>query len=252
MMNAEIEQIDPLIGQYLQLMAGSAFSTAWVRVEMTEDFGSVGVFLDRGTGTVDYLTDMEGRLFDLFSELLRRFADGGLGAWTQATFTLDNKGSFKMDLDFDDVSDLAESSVRRDAWMARVLGSQPQVNWPTEWAQGGLKLIGPVLQKSRLSVEVGRMRACRVRADSKPSMQQYSFGECAICRQGRLLAARNPSTGELLITCDDCESQWHSPTDAKSYEAAIADEISPLRDATMSEIEEAGWASMAVGVMHKD
>lgn len=79
-------------------------------------------------------------------------------------------------------------------------------------------------------------------------MQLYSFGECPICRQGDLLAACKPSTGELVITCDDCESQWPSPIDAKSFSAAMTEEISPLRDATMAEVEAVGWASMAVGV----
>lgn len=72
-------------------------------------------------------------------------------------------------------------------------------------------------------------------------MSGYSFGECPICGQGLLVAVRNYSTGQLLLMCDDCESQWHSPADAKSFKNAISDEIQTIQNASLDELVEAGW-----------
>jgi len=55
-------------------------------------------------------------------------------------------------------------------------------------------------------------------------MQDCSFGECPICRQGMLVAEKNCATGQLLVMCDDCESQWRSPTDAQSFKNTLAEE----------------------------
>lgn len=78
-------------------------------------------------------------------------------------------------------------------------------------------------------------------------MESYSFGECPICRQGTLLAVKSPATGQLLLMCDDCESQWRSPEDAKSFESAMTSEVAAVVNASMREVEEAGWASHSVG-----
>lgn len=80
-------------------------------------------------------------------------------------------------------------------------------------------------------------------------MESYSFGECPVCRQGRLLAVKSPATGQLLLMCDDCESQWRSPSDAKSFENAMTSEVAGVVGATMHEVEEAGWASIASGIV---
>jgi hypothetical protein len=80
-------------------------------------------------------------------------------------------------------------------------------------------------------------------------MESYSFGECPICRQGRLLAVKSPATGQLLLMCDDCESQWNSPDDAKSFESAITSEAAAVVSATMQEVEAAGWAVLSSGVV---
>lgn len=72
-------------------------------------------------------------------------------------------------------------------------------------------------------------------------MEDCSFGECPICRQGQLLAVKSPSTGQLLIMCDDCESQWQSPDDAQSFEKTLSDENRDVLDASCEEIKAAGW-----------
>jgi hypothetical protein len=72
-------------------------------------------------------------------------------------------------------------------------------------------------------------------------MEGYSFGECPICGQGQIVAVKNPATGQLLVMCDDCESQWRSPEEAQSYENALSDEVRGAEIATLEELEAAGW-----------
>lgn len=72
-------------------------------------------------------------------------------------------------------------------------------------------------------------------------MEDYSFGECPICGQGQLIAVRNPITLQLLVMCDDCESQWRSPDEAQSFENALSDEVRGVEMATLEEIEAVGW-----------
>jgi hypothetical protein len=72
-------------------------------------------------------------------------------------------------------------------------------------------------------------------------MEEISFGTCQICGQGQLIAVKDPVTLQLLVICDDCESQWRTPDEAKSFKNALSDEIRGLVKATFEEIEAAGW-----------
>jgi hypothetical protein len=72
-------------------------------------------------------------------------------------------------------------------------------------------------------------------------MKGIRFGECPICRQGDVLAVKDISTGELLLMCDDCRSQWKSPKAAKSSEAALTNEVSHVEAASLDDVEAAGW-----------
>lgn len=72
-------------------------------------------------------------------------------------------------------------------------------------------------------------------------MQDYSFGECPVCRQGMLIAVKNSATGQLLIMCDDCESQWRSPDEAQSFENVLTEEVHGVEKATFEEVKSNGW-----------
>lgn len=67
-----------------------------------------------------------------------------------------------------------------------------------------------------------------------------SLGECPICRQGQLIAVKSIATGKFLVMCDDCESQWSSPTDSQSVEATLKQEEAVV-PASESEVQEIGW-----------
>ena len=128
-MTPELETLYPRIGQQLLDIAGEPFARGFIRVEMGDDFGSVGIFVDRGDGAYAYLTDDDGALYDLFSELRERCIGAGLGAWSQATFSLQGSGAFNIEFGHDDISDLGQGPQRRDAWVRRVLGAQARVHW---------------------------------------------------------------------------------------------------------------------------
>jgi hypothetical protein len=128
-MNAQIEAIYGRIGQALVDLIGGDFARAYARVEMADDFGSVGVFYERGDGTWRYLTDESDTLFDLFAQMRGAGVAAGMGAWSQATFELAGSGRFSVHFGFDDISDLGQGSARRDAWMKKHLGPNARVLW---------------------------------------------------------------------------------------------------------------------------
>jgi hypothetical protein len=68
------------------------------------------------------------------------------------------------------------------------------------------------------------------------------FGECAICRQGLLVAVKDNASGKLLLMCDDCESQWDSPESSCSFSNALTFEIKAVRNATEDDVQAAGWS----------
>ena len=72
-------------------------------------------------------------------------------------------------------------------------------------------------------------------------MEDYLFGECPICRQGQLIAVKDTLTEQLLVMCDDCESQWRSPEEAQSYKNALPNEIRNIKEASLEEIKAIGW-----------
>lgn len=56
-------------------------------------------------------------------------------------------------------------------------------------------------------------------------MKDYAIvGSCAVCGQGRLIVAKECSTGCLYVLCEECESEWESPVDCQKVELATHDE----------------------------
>jgi hypothetical protein len=129
-MNNEIEALIGRIGQAVSDLVGGGFRKAYVRVEMADDYGSLGLFYDPGTGAFHYSTDDDGTLFDLFADLRRQSIAAGRRAWSQATFTLDSAGTFTIDFGFDDISDTGRGAERRQQWIAQHLGADARVVWP--------------------------------------------------------------------------------------------------------------------------
>lgn len=129
-MNDEIAALYGRIGQGVIELVGGSFRKAYVRVEMADDHGSLGVFYDPGTYDFHYATDDDDTLFELFANLRRQSIAAGMGAWSQATFTVDSAGKFSIDFGFDDISDLGLGGERRERWIARHLGADARIVWP--------------------------------------------------------------------------------------------------------------------------
>lgn len=70
---------------------------------------------------------------------------------------------------------------------------------------------------------------------------QTIFGECGLCRQGTLIAMKQPDENALVLICDDCESQWLSPSEATNAAKAVAIEYQGLVAATGEDLRKAGW-----------
>lgn len=73
--------------------------------------------------------------------------------------------------------------------------------------------------------------------------RHYPKRKCGVCGQGELYAMRSPGSSPLLLMCDDCQSQWHSPEDTRSHQKALSTEIEGLDFATPEDVEEAGWGT---------
>lgn len=128
-MNAQSEHLYQQIGQKMVDVIGEPFSKGYARVEMANDFGSVGLFADRGDGVYHYLTDDSGDLFNLFFRLRELSIDSGLGAWSQATYALDGDGRFSIEFGYDNISDPGAGMDRRKARIEQVLGRDAAIRW---------------------------------------------------------------------------------------------------------------------------
>lgn len=128
-MTEAVEALYRRIGQAAVDIAGGEFTRLYVRAEMADSHGSIGLFVDRGGGAYEYATDESDALQDLFAELRAAAGQAGLGRWTQATFALAGSGAFSMQYAFDDISDLGQASARRDAWIVQHLGAEARIRW---------------------------------------------------------------------------------------------------------------------------
>ena len=67
-------------------------------------------------------------------------------------------------------------------------------------------------------------------------------GLCSICGQGRLIVAREDSSGALYVLCANSEAEWHSPEDMKNIKAATRDIFGRSTLLAREEVEEHPWA----------
>jgi len=70
---------------------------------------------------------------------------------------------------------------------------------------------------------------------------------CPICRQGRQLIAREARTRILYILCEECESEWRSPSDARDIDSALRDTFGESTPLTREELAEHPWSAFLEG-----
>ncbi|QXE01506.1 antitoxin YezG family protein [Terribacillus sp. DMT04] len=72
-------------------------------------------------------TEKWNRLVDLIQELWRAFEDNGQETWTNFTMFFDKAGKFKIDFNYDDLSNV-DSHERKTIWKYEHLGIIPKSN----------------------------------------------------------------------------------------------------------------------------
>jgi hypothetical protein len=69
------------------------------------------------------------------------------------------------------------------------------------------------------------------------------IGNCPVCSQGEVLIARENSSGCLFLWCEECDSEWRSPSDfrARGLEAACRDAFSRCTVLSREELADHPW-----------
>lgn len=68
-------------------------------------------------------------------------------------------------------------------------------------------------------------------------------GICPICGQGRQVLAREKRTGTLYILCEDCESEWRHPEEARDIDRASRGAFTESIFLTREQITDHPWLS---------
>lgn len=75
-------------------------------------------------------------------------------------------------------------------------------------------------------------------------MKNYAaIGTCVICGQGRLIIAKERSSGGLFVVCEECESEWASPEASESIDAASRDTHGSYTLLEREEVENHPWSA---------
>jgi hypothetical protein len=70
----------------------------------------------------------------------------------------------------------------------------------------------------------------------------YAYvGFCRICGQGRLFVLRDNVTGDLYVMCEDCESEWLSPSEALNLGSSLKDTHGASTNINVQELEDHEW-----------
>jgi hypothetical protein len=82
----------------------------------------------------------------------------------------------------------------------------------------------------------------------KDEFENYAWiGVCPVCGQGRQMIARESHSGRLYVHCEDCESEWQSPQEARALNRASRDTFGPSTDLTRDELAEHPWSTFLEG-----
>lgn len=71
-------------------------------------------------------------------------------------------------------------------------------------------------------------------------------GYCPICGQGRQFVAREDAAGRLFVYCEECESEWDSPSDARRIELATHGKYVSCSLVRVEELREHKWFASVI------
>jgi hypothetical protein len=82
----------------------------------------------------------------------------------------------------------------------------------------------------------------------KNDHKNYAWiGICPICGQGRQIIARENRTGKFHVLCEDCESEWRSPQEARDINSASRGTFAETTLLTRDELAEHPWSVFLEG-----
>ncbi|WP_425415412.1 immunity protein YezG family protein [Paenibacillus glacialis] len=74
----------------------------------------------------DHVDQLRYKLSDFFEELWKESVQNNQDVWTSLTFILDSTGDFKIDFDYEDLSEV-DDFERQVIWRYKYLGLEPSV-----------------------------------------------------------------------------------------------------------------------------
>lgn len=128
-MNEQIEAAYPAIAQMMADVLPDNFLEAFFRIEMLDDVWSVGMFYRDERERYRYVNEGLETIEDKFRELRDLFKAENQEPFSTSTFRLTNSGKFSIDFGYEDVSDFGMASKRREIWINKYLGNNPQIDW---------------------------------------------------------------------------------------------------------------------------
>lgn len=128
-MSEQIGDSYPKIAQLVVDLSPDNFEEIFFRVEMIDDVWSAGMFYRRNNGGYGYINEGLNSITDKFRELRDLFKDTVGEPFSTSTFRLTSAGKFSIDFGYEDVSDFGMASARREIWIRKYLGDNPQIDW---------------------------------------------------------------------------------------------------------------------------
>jgi len=77
--------------------------------------------------------------------------------------------------------------------------------------------------------------------------QVACVGFCRVCRQGRLIIARDRASGVMYVLCEECESEWASPEEIVVNSMPSRDTFGLSTYITREELKDHPWEGFLEG-----
>lgn len=128
-MNEKIEAIYPIIAQLIADLLPPDFQESFFSIEMIDDVWGEELFYRRDNGRYGYINEGLNSITDKFRELRDLFKTTVGEPFSMSTFRLTSAGKFSIDFGYEDVSDFGLAPARREIWIKKYLGENPQIDW---------------------------------------------------------------------------------------------------------------------------
>jgi hypothetical protein len=76
-----------------------------------------------------------------------------------------------------------------------------------------------------------------------PAINYAWINQCPVCRQGRVIIAKENSSGRMFLLCEECDSEWKSPAEFLAKQPASRDKFSEATFLARDEVADHPWAA---------